>query len=202
MSVIIGGIYKHYKGNLYKVIGVAKHSETLEELVVYQAQYGSKDIWVRPYEMFCEQINLDDKIINRFEFIGETQTKIYIEIPDDINIKFFENGIDIKNELYQEVDNISVENVISDSNAGTKDAALVILALGTSISAVIICVAKLIRAISDRPRTATITELDKDGNVISKKTTLLEPEKNEEKFEMSAEFSAHTIKFNISNENK
>ena len=50
------GIYKHYKGNEYKVLGVAKHSETLEELVVYQAMYGEMDLWVRPMKMFTENV--------------------------------------------------------------------------------------------------------------------------------------------------
>ena len=54
MSVIIGGIYEHYKGNKYKVIGVGKHSETLEKLIIYQALYGNNELWVRPYDMFCE----------------------------------------------------------------------------------------------------------------------------------------------------
>ena len=52
------GIYKHYKGNEYQVLGVAKHSETLEELVVYQALYGSEEMWVRPSAMFEEQVIL------------------------------------------------------------------------------------------------------------------------------------------------
>ena len=69
MEIIIGGIYKHFKGNEYKVLAVAKHSETLEDMVVYQALYGSGDIWVRPKAMFLEEIKRDGKIFKRFEFI-------------------------------------------------------------------------------------------------------------------------------------
>lgn len=63
------GIYQHYKGNLYKVIGLATHSETEEKLVVYQCLYGNYDLWVRPEAMFKEQIELDGKIVSRFRFV-------------------------------------------------------------------------------------------------------------------------------------
>ena len=68
-QVIINGKYKHYKGNEYIVLGVARHSETLEELVVYQAQYKDKLIWVRPLDMFLENTEVDGKQIPRFECI-------------------------------------------------------------------------------------------------------------------------------------
>lgn len=65
------GKYRHYKGNEYKVIDVAKHSETLEELVVYRALYGNHDLWVRPLKMFTEDVEIDGKKIPRFEYIGK-----------------------------------------------------------------------------------------------------------------------------------
>lgn len=65
----IGQKYRHFKGNEYLVLHLAKHSETLEELVVYQALYGERGIWVRPLDMFLECIKRDGKIFNRFEEI-------------------------------------------------------------------------------------------------------------------------------------
>ena len=69
MSVKIGGIYRHYKGNLYEVLAVAKHSETLEDMVVYKALYGEGVVWVRPLPMFEEEIIKGGEKIKRFELI-------------------------------------------------------------------------------------------------------------------------------------
>lgn len=63
------GIYKHYKGPLYKVIGCAQHSETEEWLVYYQALYGEYGYWVRPLEMFKETVEFDGQVKARFELI-------------------------------------------------------------------------------------------------------------------------------------
>ncbi len=63
------GKYRHYKGNEYQVLGVAKHSEDLEEFVVYQALYGDKQIWIRPIEMFKGKVIVNGMEINRFEFL-------------------------------------------------------------------------------------------------------------------------------------
>lgn len=60
------GIYKHFKGNLYEVLDVAKHSETQELYVVYKALYGDYGTWIRPLEMFDETIERDGKSIKRF----------------------------------------------------------------------------------------------------------------------------------------
>lgn len=67
----IGGNYRHFKGNRYKVLHLAKHSETEEELVVYQALYGERGIWVRPLAMFCEEIERDGKRMQRFTLVEE-----------------------------------------------------------------------------------------------------------------------------------
>ena len=64
------GLYRHYKGNEYKVIGLARHSETLEELVVYQALYGAQGLWVRPAAMFAETVEIEGEIQPRFAFLG------------------------------------------------------------------------------------------------------------------------------------
>ena len=65
------GKYRHFKGGMYEVIGIAKHSETLEELVVYRALYGEGDIWVRPLSMWNETVCHEGKIVQRFTYIEE-----------------------------------------------------------------------------------------------------------------------------------
>ena len=65
------GKYRHYKGKEYEVIGIAKHSETLEELVVYKKFYGDHDLWVRPLKMFIENVEVNGKKMPRFEYIGK-----------------------------------------------------------------------------------------------------------------------------------
>lgn len=64
------GRYRHYKGNEYVVIGTARHSETLEELVVYRQNYSDKGLWVRPKGMFLETIEVEGKSVPRFAYIG------------------------------------------------------------------------------------------------------------------------------------
>ncbi len=69
------GKYRHYKGHEYQVIGLALHSETLEELVIYKALYTSKkfgtnQLWVRPVSIFLEEVTIDGKKVPRFTYLG------------------------------------------------------------------------------------------------------------------------------------
>ena len=76
MRKIKPGLYKHYKGRDYVVIGTARHSETLEELIVYQALYrsrfGKNTLWVRPKKMFLEKLRVDGHLVPRFRYITKT----------------------------------------------------------------------------------------------------------------------------------
>lgn len=76
MSNIKPGRYLHYKGKQYQVIGVARHSETLEEMVVYRPLYGDRGLWVRPATMFMESVVVDGEQISRFEFIDGTVSDV------------------------------------------------------------------------------------------------------------------------------
>lgn len=63
------GMYEHYKGNKYRVIGVAKHSETMEDIVVYEALYGEGGLYVRPLDMFLENVEVAGETVPRFHFL-------------------------------------------------------------------------------------------------------------------------------------
>ncbi|MBQ2880852.1 MAG: DUF1653 domain-containing protein [Clostridia bacterium] len=65
------GKYRHYKGNEYEVLCIAKHSETLEPMVVYKALYGEGEVWVRPLYMWNETVTVDGVEVLRFTYIGE-----------------------------------------------------------------------------------------------------------------------------------
>ena len=64
------GRYRHFKGKEYIVLGVAKHSETLKEMVVYRQDYGEYGLWVRPKEMFLESVQIEGRTVSRFQYIG------------------------------------------------------------------------------------------------------------------------------------
>jgi hypothetical protein len=68
---VIPGIYRHYKGNDYQVIGVARHSEDESELVVYRPLYGEGGLWVRPLQMFVEEVEIKGQTLPRFAYITE-----------------------------------------------------------------------------------------------------------------------------------
>ncbi len=70
MAEIKLGKYRHFKGNEYEVIAIAKHSETLEEMVVYRALYGDGGVWVRPASMWDETVEREGVTVKRFTFVG------------------------------------------------------------------------------------------------------------------------------------
>ena len=76
-----GSIYKHYKGLRYKILGVARHSETLEEMVIYQALYGDYGTWVRPLGMFLEKVTINGQEMLRFSPRRIKPIKIFVCLP-------------------------------------------------------------------------------------------------------------------------
>jgi cupin 2 domain-containing protein len=85
---VLPGRYRHYKGNEYTVLGAARHSETLEEMIVYRQEYGDHGLWVRPKRMFFEKATLDGRDVRRFEPapssgepIGERATNLFDDLP-------------------------------------------------------------------------------------------------------------------------
>ena len=70
MNIVKVGRYRHYKGKEYTVIGVARHSESEEEVVVYRKEYDDHGLWVRPLGMFLENVEVDGQVVPRFKFLG------------------------------------------------------------------------------------------------------------------------------------
>ena len=73
MTTVQPGRYRHYKGKEYTVLGVALHSETQEELVVYRQEYGDHGLWGRPKQMFLEMVTVDGQAVPRFRFVGSQE---------------------------------------------------------------------------------------------------------------------------------
>ena len=63
------GKYQHYKGHLYELVDIARHSETLEDMVVYRQLYGEFGLWVRPATMFFEQVEIEGQVMPRFKYL-------------------------------------------------------------------------------------------------------------------------------------
>lgn len=76
MDIKINGIYKHYKGRLYKVIAIGTHTETNENLIIYEAQYGNHLIWCRPFSMWNDIVEYNGNNVKRFELIEENYGQV------------------------------------------------------------------------------------------------------------------------------
>jgi len=105
ISPIPPGIYRHYKGNRYEVIGSAKHSETLEDMVIYKALYGDRGTWARPLSMWDNPIEVAGKTVKRFEYVGDDGHELLMNL-DKLHTTDF--GIErIKKNLALEIDDVA-----------------------------------------------------------------------------------------------
>ena len=113
---IPSGRYRHYKGNEYAVIGTARHSETLEELVLYRQEYGDHGLWVRPKQMFSETVNVDGQEVPRFqslgsssEQVGESVKNLFADLPQHLPDELVTTLLDATN--------VRIERIISHGHA-------------------------------------------------------------------------------------
>ena len=114
------GRYRHYKGNEYTVLGVARHSETHEELVVYRQEYGDHGLWVRPKPMFLEMVMVDGQEVPRFQRLGSSGE----QVGDGITNIFDELPQHLPKELVQTLiraANVRIERIISHGHASPAD---------------------------------------------------------------------------------
>ena len=114
------GRYRHFKGNEYTVIGMASHSETLEEHVVYRQEYGDHSLWVRPKQMFLEMVKVDGQEVPRFQPLGsklkedgEIIKNIFDDIPQHLPKELVQT-------LFQAA-NVRIERIISHGHASPVD---------------------------------------------------------------------------------
>ena len=85
VAAIAPGLYRHFKGNYYRVLSIARHSETTEPMVVYQALYGNSGIWVRPADMWNETVERDGKEFRRFQPLSRAErVSFYEKIYDEV----------------------------------------------------------------------------------------------------------------------
>ena len=114
------GRYRHFKGNEYTVIGTARHSETLEEHVVYRQEYGEHGLWVRPKQMFSETVKFDGQEVPRFqplgsssEQVGESVKNIFDDLPQHLPKEVVQTII--------RAADVCIERIISHGHASAPD---------------------------------------------------------------------------------
>jgi len=114
------GRYRHFKGNEYSVVGIARHSETLEEHVVYRQEYGDYGLWVRPRQMFSETVTVDGKEMPRFQPLGSSSE----QVRDSVENIFDELPQNLPKEVVQTLiraADIRIERIISHGHASPTD---------------------------------------------------------------------------------
>ena len=115
MTSLSPGRYRHYKGNEYTVLGVTRHSETLDELVLYRQEYGDHGLWVRPKEMFFETVKVDGLDVPRFQYLGTEPIK-----PTDAGNLFSNNPSSLTKELIETIlskPNVRIERIVSHGHS-------------------------------------------------------------------------------------
>ena len=119
MTSISPGRYRHYKGKEYTVLGLARHSETLEEIIVYRQEYGEHGLWVRPKQMFLETLKVDGQEMPRFEpLTAKAQSR------QDSNNLFHDLPSSLPQELVQTLisaANVRIERIVSHGHASPED---------------------------------------------------------------------------------
>ena len=114
MTTIHPGRYRHYKGKDYTVIGVARHSETQEELIVYRQEYGDHGLWVRPKTMFMETVEVEGQQVPRFQYLGsEGSGTSPRNLFDDLPSLLPEELI----EVLKATTNVRIERIVSYGHA-------------------------------------------------------------------------------------
>jgi cupin 2 domain-containing protein len=120
MSEVNPGRYRHYKGNEYTVLGTARHSETLEEHVVYRQEYGEHGLWVRPRPMFLETVTVDGREVPRFQRLEpqvkggtETSKNIFADLPQHLPKEVVQTLISAAD--------VRIERIISHGHASPED---------------------------------------------------------------------------------
>jgi cupin 2 domain-containing protein len=114
------GRYRHYKGNEYTVIGTARHSETLEEMVVYRQDYGEHGLWVRPKQMFSEMVKVDGRDVPRFQPLGSSSEPV----GENVKNVFDDLPQHLPKELVQilvRAADVRIERIISHGHASPAD---------------------------------------------------------------------------------
>lgn len=120
MNEMTPGRYRHYKGNEYTVVGTARHSETLEELVVYRQEYGDLGLWVRPKRMFAEIVKIDGRETPRFQPVGSSVE----QVGENLMNIFDEQPEHLPKELVQilvRAKNVCIERIVSHGHASPAD---------------------------------------------------------------------------------
>jgi len=109
------GRYRHYKGNEYSVLGVARHSETLEELVVYCQESGEHGLWVRPKQMFLETVKVDGQELPRFQPVaskpesGQVGKNLFADLPQHLPQELIQTLLTVAN--------VRIERIVSHGHA-------------------------------------------------------------------------------------